>query len=150
MAGKVLILLPAEHFLSHVFKRCSDAIDSAPFPQFQTRMILLYDLQHLSVPLCKKMDQMLCPQSPPYSLIQGAGEEDTTDSRTSDSVGTMWVPSKSQITGPAPHCLSGARGFHGSSPNQSTSALWIWKGIPSCSSMHLVGVSSRCVGYGAL
>lgn len=50
-------------------------------------------------------------------LFRGTAEADTVGSQTSESGGTMWVPSWLRNTGPAPRSPSGARGVHGSSPN---------------------------------
>ncbi|KAK7913335.1 hypothetical protein WMY93_013546 [Mugilogobius chulae] len=50
------------------------------------------------------------PQPPREGLLQGAGEETSTDSRTSDSRGAVWFSSRPWNTGPALHSPSGARG----------------------------------------
>ncbi|KAI3371391.1 hypothetical protein L3Q82_023988 [Scortum barcoo] len=87
------------------------------------------------VPLFKKGDRRVCSNyrgshfsaSPGRSTCQGTGEENSADSRPSDSGGTMrffvlvvehWTSSI-----PSTGCLR----VYGSLPNQSTCALWIWR-----------------------
>ena len=53
------------------------------------------------------------PQSPWESLVQGTGEENLADSRTSDSGGTMRFSSWLWNTGPALYPPQGAGGFMG-------------------------------------
>ncbi|KAI3360296.1 hypothetical protein L3Q82_014600 [Scortum barcoo] len=66
-------------------------------------------------------------QPPREGLRQGTGEENSADSRPSDSGGTMrfFVLVVEQWTSSIPS--AGCLRVYGSLPNQSTCALWIWR-----------------------
>ncbi|KAI3362481.1 hypothetical protein L3Q82_012769 [Scortum barcoo] len=88
------------------------------------------------VPLFKKGDRRVCSNyrgitllSLPWEgLCQGTGEENSADSRPSDSGGTMrfFRPGRGTLD-PASIPSTGCLRVYGSLPNQSTCALWIWR-----------------------
>ncbi|KAI3377613.1 hypothetical protein L3Q82_008772 [Scortum barcoo] len=65
--------------------------------------------------------------SPGRSTPQGTGEENSADSRPSDSGGTMRFSSRVVEHWTSSILSAGCLRVYGSLPNQSTCALWIWR-----------------------
>ncbi|KAI3355956.1 hypothetical protein L3Q82_004242 [Scortum barcoo] len=115
------------------------------------------------VPLLKKGDRRVCSNyrgshfsaSPGRSLRQGTGEENSADSRPSDSGGTMrlsFCPGRGTLD--QLYTSTGCLRVYGSLPNQSTCALWIWRRHSTTSTVSLVvfcvGVLHASMGSGSL
>ncbi len=79
------------------------------------------------------------PQPPQESLWQGAGEENSADSRTSDSGGTVRFSSRSWHTGPALYPFQGAGGCMGVCPTNPYVFCGFREGIRLCPSRRPVG-----------
>ena len=79
------------------------------------------------------------PQPPWESLLQGTGEENLSDSRTSDSGGTMQFSSWPWNTGPALYPPQGAQGFMGICPTSEHVFYGLGEGIRPCPLWHSVG-----------
>ncbi|KAI3352389.1 hypothetical protein L3Q82_005186 [Scortum barcoo] len=108
------------------------------------------------VPLFKKGDRRVCVQLhrgitllslPGKVSRQGTGEENSADSRPSDSGGTMRFSSR---PGPSSILSAGCLRVYGSLPNQSTHVLCgSGEGIRPCPSWYSVGVLRVSMGSGA-
>ncbi|KAI3371109.1 hypothetical protein L3Q82_023745 [Scortum barcoo] len=111
------------------------------------------------VPLFKKGDRRVCSklqrdhtsQPPREGLRQGTGEENSADSRPSDSGGTMRFSSWSWNSGPAlyPPCRV-LRGFMGVCPTSPHVLCGSGEGIRPCPSWYSVGSAPRVWGPGPL
>ncbi|KAI3366188.1 hypothetical protein L3Q82_010000 [Scortum barcoo] len=91
-------------------------------------------------------------QPPREVLRQGTGEENSADSRPSDSGGTMriFVPVVVANTGPALYPPPGAGGFMGVCPTSPHVLCGSGEGIRLCPSWYSVGGAPRVWGPGPL
>ena len=83
------------------------------------------------------------PQPPWENLFQGTGEENSADSQTSDSGGTMRLSSWLQNTGSALNPPQGAQEFMGLCPTSSHVFCGLVEGIRLCPLWHSVGDALR-------
>ncbi|KAI3376167.1 hypothetical protein L3Q82_016694 [Scortum barcoo] len=105
---------------------------------------------------CKKGDRRVCSNhrgshfsASQEGLLQGTGEENSADSRPSDSGGTMRFSSLVVEHWTSSILSAGCLRVYGSLPNQSTCALWIWRRHSTVSLVVFCGECSVSMGSGA-